>query len=139
MKGFEKYVAIKSRSSGTGVDCAVVVVSCRAMRMHGEALLGSTSATRLQTLEKGCVNLRRHIRNIRTHYGTPVVVAITRPTDDTDEEHRLVAAIAAEEGAAACVPAFNWSRGGEGAAKLAQAVVDATANKPTPQLRQLYE
>jgi hypothetical protein len=47
--------------------------------------------------------LRRHIRNIVTHYGVPVVVALGRPFEIKDEELALIRAVAKEEGAHDCV------------------------------------
>jgi hypothetical protein len=38
------------------------------------------AASQTEILKAGCVNVRKHIQNICTHYGTPVVVAITRPS-----------------------------------------------------------
>lgn len=38
--GMEKFVAIKTRVSGVVPDCAVLVLSARAMLMHGEYLIG---------------------------------------------------------------------------------------------------
>lgn len=138
--GFEKFVAIKSRASGVAPDCAVLVASVRALRMHGEVLLGEEGAKdRMKSLEVGCINMRRHIRNVRTHYGTPVVVAITRPTDDSPEEHKILEKAALEEGAYACVPTYGWSHGSKGAAPLAKAVMEVCDKQTrTPELRQLY-
>lgn len=135
--GWEKFVAIKSRASGTAPDCAVLVVSSRAMREHGAALVGEKASPREQ-LEAGSANLRRHVSNIRTHYGTPVVVAITRPEEDKSDEHQILARVAKEAGAFACIATHGWQAGSKGAQALAEAVLGATAGKPTPPLRQLY-
>merc|ERR1712000_701532 len=107
-------------------DATVIVVTLRAMREHGEALLGKGSDS-MATLKAGCVNLERHIRNIRTHYGTTVLVALNAFPVDTPEEQKLVADIALAAGADACVPTYGWSSGSKGAARLAQALVDITA------------
>lgn len=138
--GFEKYAAIKSRAAGVQPDCAVLVVTVRAMIMHGEYEAGEAASTmsKVQLLEKGCVNMRRHIRNIVQNFGTPVVVAINPWKDHKQEEEEVIARIAKEEGAADCVVTYGWAKGSGGAAKLAQAVVDAVKDKPTPPLKQLY-
>ena len=137
--GFEKFVAIKSRVSHVMPDAAVIVVTLRAMRMHGEALLGG-NADSMATLKAGCVNLEQHIKNICSHYGSTVLVALNAFPEDSAEEHKAVTDVALAAGAAACVPTFGWSEGSKGAAKLAQALVDVTSSKKgtTPELKQLY-
>lgn len=137
--GYEKFVAIKSRVSGVAPDVAVIVVTLRAMRMHGEAVLGDSTADARKTLKAGCVNLERHVRNICTYYGTPVVVAINAFPTDTADEMQIVADVALGAGAAKCVPTFGWSSGSEGAARLAEAVIHVSdSHSSTPELQQLY-
>jgi methylenetetrahydrofolate dehydrogenase (NADP+)/methenyltetrahydrofolate cyclohydrolase/formyltetrahydrofolate synthetase len=136
--GFEKFVGIKSRATGVAPDVAVIVMSSRAMRMHGEYLLGE-GADPQHTLERGCENVKRHIHNLVTHYHTPVVVAITRSDETTPAEAAMLERICVEAGAQACVPFFGWSGGSAGAERLARAVLSVTdAQKSTPQLKQLY-
>ncbi len=50
----------------------------------------ATGKDPLETLEKGCVNVERHIRNIVAHYSTPVVVAITRAAETPAAELALI-------------------------------------------------
>jgi formate--tetrahydrofolate ligase len=69
-------------------------------------------------------NLRRHLRNIRTVYGVPAVVAINRFPSDTDLEVKTLVDLVAEEGMIA-VPATHFSEGGAGAVPLAEAVLAA--------------
>ncbi len=113
-------------------------MSSRAMRMHGEYLLGE-GADPKATLERGCENVKRHIHNLVTHYATPVIVAITRSNENTPEELALLERVCVAAGAHACVPFFGWSTGSEGSERLARAVLSVTeAQKSTPQLKQLY-
>ena len=131
--GFEKAVNIKARQSGLNVDCAVIVASIRALKMHGEAFTitpGKKSDSKemtkenLPAVEKGFQNLARHIANIRQH-GVPAVVVLNRFTSDTEAEVALVKKLAIEAGAHAAVMSDGWAKGGEGCIELAQAVVDA--------------
>ena len=69
-------------------------------------------------------NLHRHLGIVR-EFGLPCVVAVNRRPDDTDEEVELVQRLALEAGAYAAEVNEGFARGGEGAAELAHAVVDA--------------
>ena len=78
----------------------------------------------LAAVEKGAANLRRHLGIVKT-FGLPCVVAVNRRPGDTDEEVALVKRLAMEAGAFGAEVNDGFSRGGEGAAELAQAVADA--------------
>ena len=41
-------------------------------------------------LEKGLVNLERHVNNLKNHYGLPVVVGINGFSFDTDKEREIL-------------------------------------------------
>lgn len=142
--GFEKLVNVKCRQSGLKVDCAVVVASIRALKMHGGAFdvrpgvpIDEKLVTKenMKALEKGCENLAKQIENVHIH-GLPAVVAVNRFTSDTDREIELVRKKALEAGAEDAVPVDCWAKGGVGAVQLAEAVV-AAVDKPH-QMRFLY-
>jgi len=63
-------------------------------------------------------------------FGIPVVVAVNSFADDTQAEVELVRQAALEAGAEDSVVARHWMEGGEGAVKLAEAVIKA-AEKPS--------
>jgi methylenetetrahydrofolate dehydrogenase (NADP+)/methenyltetrahydrofolate cyclohydrolase/formyltetrahydrofolate synthetase/formate--tetrahydrofolate ligase len=130
--GMEKFFDIKCRYSGLIPDAVVLVATIRALKMHGGGptvkpgapLDKAYTEENLELLEAGLVNLGAHIRNARK-FGIPVVVAVNRFTTDTDAEVEMVRDYALEQGAFESVPTEHWAKGGEGAAKLAQAVVEA--------------
>ncbi|MGA2879266.1 MAG: formate--tetrahydrofolate ligase [Bryobacteraceae bacterium] len=134
--GFEKFCNIKCRYSGLKPDAAVLVATIRALKMHGggpkvvagKALAHEYTAENLGLLEKGCSNLIRLIANVRS-FGIPVVVAINRFKDDTDNEVALVRKLAIEAGAADAVVSNHWALGGAGAVDLGKAVI-AACQKP---------
>jgi formyltetrahydrofolate synthetase len=64
-------------------------------------------------------------------YGLPCVLAINRFPSDTDEEIALVAELAAEVGAETTVVNDGFSKGGDGAVALAEAVVAAVEQPNT--------
>jgi len=142
--GAEKFLNIKCRASGLKPNCAVVVATVRALKMHGGA--GKVVAGKpmpeelikenLPALEKGCANLQKHIENMKLH-GIPVVVAVNRFTNDTEKEIELIRKFAKQAGAEDAVPSEVWAYGGEGGKDLAQAVIKA-CEKPS-QFKFLYE
>jgi formyltetrahydrofolate synthetase len=60
-------------------------------------------------------------------YGLPAVVAINAFPTDSAAEHALVREAALKAGASDAVVSSNWAKGGDGAAKLAEAVDKACA------------
>ncbi|MGD2105474.1 MAG: formate--tetrahydrofolate ligase [Anaerolineae bacterium] len=130
--GMEKFFNIKCRYSGLVPDAVVLVATVRALKMHGGGptvkpgapLDKAYTEENLELLEQGLVNLGVHIRNAKK-FGIPVVVAVNRFTTDTDAEVELIRDYALEQGAFESIPTEHWAEGGEGAAKLAEAVVEA--------------
>src|SRR6188508_2370126 len=84
--GAEKFIDIKCRKSGLRPDACVIVATMRALKYHGGVDKADLVKQNLVAIEKGVTNLERHVRNIREHYGLPVVVSINRFTADTDAE-----------------------------------------------------
>jgi formate--tetrahydrofolate ligase len=83
-------------------------------------------------LEKGLVNLQRHVENVTKVYGIPCVVSINRFTFDTPTEIELVTKEMKALGVDV-VLANHWAEGGKGAADLAKKVVELCdkPSKPT--------
>jgi formate--tetrahydrofolate ligase len=129
--GFEKFWNLKCRISGLEPDAVVVVATVRALKMHGGgppvkpgvALDPAYSTEDLSLLESGCDNLISHIETV-LRSGVRPVVCINAFTTDTPAEHDLIRRLAAEHGARVAV-SDHWSRGGEGAVELAEAVMEA--------------
>ena len=122
--GAEKFVDIKCRKSGLRPDACVIVATIRALKYHGGVDKAALSTENLAALEKGIANLERHVRNVREHYGLPVVVSINRFTADTDAEIALLQKLMAPSGVPV-VLATHWADGGGGAEGVARAVVEA--------------
>src|SRR5216683_2708676 len=79
-------------------------------------------------LEKGLVNLERHVDNVQNVYGIPCVVSINRFTFDTPAEIELLQSKMKKMGVPV-VLATHWGDGAQGAAELAKIVV-ALCEKP---------
>ena len=127
--GAEKMFDIKCRVSGIVPNAAVIVCSVRALKLHGGAAIDTKDAASWKRPDpaaaaRGCVNLAKHIENVRL-FGLPAVVAINRFDSDTPEEIEAVRSAAMAAGAFAAVPADVWGRGGDGGRELAEAVLKA--------------
>jgi formate--tetrahydrofolate ligase len=135
--GAEKAFDIKCRVSGLTPSATVVVCSIRALKMHsgdfkvvaGKPLDPGLLKENIDAIERGAVNLEKHIENLRL-FGIPVVVAINKFTTDTDKEIATVIKRALAAGADDAVLSEVWAKGGEGGVALAKAVETAT-NKPS--------
>jgi formyltetrahydrofolate synthetase len=135
--GAEKFMNIKCRYSGLKPDCAVVVCTIRALKMHsgkysvvaGKPLDPGLQTEDLDAVQKGCTNLQAHIENMKK-FGVPVVVAINRFTSDSEREIELTRDLALAAGADDVALSEVHAKGGPGGAELAEAVVKA-ADKPS--------
>ena len=132
--GFEKFWNVKCRLSGLTPNVAVIIVTVRALKMHGGGprvasglpIPSDYTTENFQLLEEGISNLIHHIRTVKMS-GIQPVVSLNRFMTDTKEEIALIRRYVEREGAYFAV-AENWLRGGEGALELAEAVID-TSNK----------
>ena len=125
--GGEKFMDIVCRQSGFTPDCVVIVASVRALMMHGRADLKDESTMTLANLEKGLVNLDKHVENIGL-YGVPSVVCINRFQSDTEECIEAVRA-RCKKLKVRCVESEAFAKGGEGAVELAEAVSEECSKK----------
>ncbi len=120
--GAEKFVDIKCRKAGLKPSAAVVVATIRALKYHGGVELADLKNENLEALEKGAVNLERHIDNVRNNYGLHCVVAINRRAEDTDREIKLLIDRFATKGVRV-IAATHFADGGKGALELGREVV----------------
>jgi methylenetetrahydrofolate dehydrogenase (NADP+)/methenyltetrahydrofolate cyclohydrolase/formyltetrahydrofolate synthetase len=135
--GMEKFFDIKCRTSGLIPNAVVMVATVRALKMHGggpkvvagRPLDKAYTEENLELVRRGVCNLEAHIK-IARKFGIPVVVAINAFHTDTQAEWDVVREAALRAGAFDAVVTQHWAKGGEGAAKLAEAVVKAT-NEPS--------
>ena len=121
--GAEKFVDIKCRKTGLKPSAVVIVVTVRAMKYHGGAELANLTVEDIPALDKGLVNLERHVQNITQVYNLPCVVSINKFTSDTPAEIELIKKRMKALGVEV-VLASHWGEGGKGAAELAKVVVD---------------
>jgi formyltetrahydrofolate synthetase len=136
--GMEKLMDIVCRVGGLRPSAVVLVATVRALKHHGgvedDPRVGR--ARSLAAVAIGAANLRRHLGIVR-EFGLPCVVAVNRRPGDSDEEVELVRALALENGAFAAEVNEGFTKGGEGAAALAQAAADAC--EEATEFRFMYE
>ncbi|HEY5596069.1 MAG TPA: formate--tetrahydrofolate ligase [Candidatus Bipolaricaulota bacterium] len=138
--GAEKFFNIVCRLGGLTPSAAVVVVSLRALKMHGLNMWpvkqDVLKAENVQAIEKGFPNLDKHLANVQL-FGVPAVAAINRRPEDTDAEVNVVLKHCKSLGVLAAVSEV-WAHGGAGGATLAEAVVQTLEEKPS-RYKPLYE
>ncbi|HWA39614.1 MAG TPA: formate--tetrahydrofolate ligase [Burkholderiales bacterium] len=127
--GAEKFLDIKCRKTGLRPSAAVIVATMRALKYHGGVDVKEVSKENVAALEKGLVNLERHVENVSKVYNIPCVVSINKFTFDTPAEIDLVTARMKKLGVEV-VLANHWAEGGKGAADLAKIVV-GLCDKPS--------
>jgi len=123
--GFEKYMDIVMPSSGIKPAAAVLVTTVQSVRSQGEG-----------DLERGFLNLQKHISIVRG-FNVPAVVAINRFPHDTDEELARLEAFCVANGAAFAL-SEAYAKGGEGAVALAEKVVSLIESHPEASLHSSY-
>ena len=129
--GFEKACNIKAKAANNSPDCAVIVATLRGLKANsglydlrpGQAMPAELFEPNQAGLSAGFANLQWHINNV-SQYGVPVVVAINRFPQDSDEELqqlKLMIENLPQDVEVAISEAF--AKGGEGALPLARAVI----------------
>src|SRR3984885_5630885 len=124
--GAEKFVDIKRRKGGLVPAAAVIVATVRALKFHGGVEVADVGKENVAALEKGIVNLERHIDNVRNNYGLPCLVAINHRSEDTDAEVQVLIERAGSRGAKVIL-ARHYAEGGKGAIAVAEEVVKMAA------------
>jgi formate--tetrahydrofolate ligase len=135
--GAEKFLDIKCRKAGLKPSVVVLVATIRALKFHGGCEIADLNKEGCDYLEKGLVNLERHVNNLKNHYGLPVVVGINGFTFDTDAERKILQN-KSKELDVPIVSSTHWADGGAGAVELAETVVN-TIDDAENNFKYLYE
>ncbi len=127
---------IKCRMAGLKPDAVVLVATIRALKYNGGVPKSELSSENLAALEKGIVNLEKHIENLQK-YQVPVVVTLNSFLTDSKAETEYVEQFCKERG---CEFALSevWEKGGEGGVALAQKVLETLETKDS-RFAPLYE
>lgn len=134
--GAEKFMDIKCRIGDLKPDAVVLVATVRALKYNGGVAREKLNEENIQALEKGIVNLEKHIENV-AEFGVPCVVTLNQFVTDTPAELAFVKEFCEARG---CEFALSevWEKGGEGGIDLANKVIETIENKES-NFRFLYE
>jgi formate--tetrahydrofolate ligase len=125
--GAEKFFDIKCRMAKLKPDAVVLVATVRSLKYNGGADLKDAKTQNFSSLQKGIVNLEKHIENIKK-YGVPAIVAINKFPTDTEEELDFVMKRCEELGVEAQISEI-WAKGGKGGIDLAKKVLQVLRTK----------
>ena len=120
--GAEKFLDIKCRATGLAPSAVVLVATVRALKYNGGVAKTDLNQQNVEALKEGIPNLLRHVDNIQTVYGLPVVVAINAFPTDTAEELALVEEECKKRGVNVVLSEV-WAKGGKGGQALAEEVM----------------
>lgn len=125
--GAEKFFDIKCRMAGLAPDAVVLVATVRALKYNGGVPRAELDREDLKALEKGIVNLEKHMENLQK-YDVPVVVTLNSFATDTEAEVEYVRSFCEKRG---CEFALSrvWGEGGEGGTDLARKVLETLENR----------
>ena len=125
--GAEKFFDIKCRMADLKPDAVVLVATIRALKYNGGIPKTELEKENLDALQKGIVNLEKHIENLQK-YGVPVVVTLNQFITDTEAETSYVRDFCLNHG---CEFALSevWEKGGEGGTALAEKVLETLEKK----------
>ena len=134
--GAEKFLDIKCRKAGIEPDAVVCVATIKALKYHGGMPKEEITNESIEALEKGFGNLLKHVNNLKNVFGMNVIVAINKFNHDTEKEIKFLQDKLKEQGIELSL-VESWGKGGEGAADLAEKIVELT--KKESKLNFVYE
>ncbi|MCM1038524.1 MAG: formate--tetrahydrofolate ligase [Ruminococcus sp.] len=125
--GAEKFFDIKCNIAGLKPDAVVLVATIRALKYNGGIAKENLARENLEALQKGIVNLEKHIENLQK-YDVPIVVTLNSFLTDTNAELEYVQKFCEERG---CEFALSqvWEKGGAGGIELAKKVLHTLETK----------
>jgi len=135
--GAEKFFDITCQAGGYAPELCVLVVTCRALKMHGGVRRKKLGESDPDAVARGLPNMEKHIENIGK-FQVPVVVGVNRFASDAEEEIQVVLDRCHALGVRVAVADIH-SRGGDGGTELAQAVLDQVCDGCQLPLKPLYQ
>lgn len=136
--GAEKFCDIKCRLADIKPDVAVLVATVRALKYNGGVKKDQLTQENLEALKKGLPNLLKHIENMRTVFGLPVVVALNRFVSDSDDELEMIIKACADMGVKVALTEV-WEHGGKGGEQLANMVMQTLDDHPINTFKFAYD
>ncbi len=134
--GMEKFFDIVCCQANLRPDAVILVVSAKALKIHGGQDEDKLDKENLKTMERGFKNMDRHLQNI-AKFGVPAVVAINKFPNDSEDELRAIKRHCEAQGVRAVVSEVV-AKGGEGGKELAEAVLKVIQERSSC-FKPLYE
>ncbi|MDQ2049909.1 formate--tetrahydrofolate ligase [Natronolimnohabitans sp. A-GB9] len=139
--GAEKFFDIVAPAADIEPAAATLVVSVRALKYHGKDMwpveFDALEAPDVDAVENGFENLDRHVSVLRK-YGVPVVVAVNRFPDDTDDEVDAILEHCRADLDVRAAESTVYQDGGGGGIELAEAV-DAAIDDHDGEFEPIYD
>jgi len=140
--GAEKFMNIVCRLGELTPNAVVIVSSVRALKYHGEDMwpadFDAIDAAGTAAIERGFENLDAHVTNLQ-QFGVPVVVAVNRFPDDTDEEVQTVLDHCINDLGVRAAESAVFEKGSEGGVDLGERVIDAVESSDEDDFQYLYD
>lgn len=122
--GAEKFFDIVVRTGHIPPPSAcVIVATVKALKFHGD------EKDSIKSIEKGFENLKKHVENMKL-FGVPVIVALNKHSDDTEEEIKKFEELCSEANLEMALCEV-WEKGGEGGIELAQKLLNLIKKEPS--------
>ena len=135
--GAEKFFDIKCRKANIVPDMAILVATVKALKYNGGDVEKDLSDENLETLEKGIVNLGKHIENMKK-YQIPLIVCINKFSTDTDNEVNFIKKYC-ESLNVKCEVSTAFENGGDGSIELAKLVAETLDNSNSDDFKLIYD
>ena len=134
--GMEKFMDIKMRAMDNMPSAVVIVVSIRAIKIHGGVSEADMNNENVEAVIKGLANLEKHIESVQ-NYKVPYVIALNKFYTDTDQEINAIMNWAKKNNHEISLSEV-FTKGSEGGLDLARKVVKKAVkvdkNKPLYEL-----
>lgn len=125
--GAEKFMDIKCRKAGLKPDLSIIVATVKALKYNGYMPIENIKQKNMNYLEKGIVNLGKHIENMKK-YNVPVMVCINKFDTDDKEEIEFIRKYALKYDVPVEI-SEAYEKGSEGTVELANKVVEILNTK----------
>jgi formate--tetrahydrofolate ligase len=140
--GAEKFMNIVCRLGDMTPNAVVLVSSVRALQYHGNEQwpvdYDEIDESGVDAVRNGFANLDRHVSNLQK-FGVPVVVAVNRFPDDTDEEVEAVLEHCREDLGVRAAESQVFEKGSEGGVDLGENVLEAVEESDEEEFEFLYD
>lgn len=128
--GAEKFLDIKCREAGLKVSAVVIVATIKALKYHGNVKMKDILEENTEALEKGFMNLVKHVDTIQK-FGIPFVIALNKYHNDTENELNTFNRLAKEYNFPVALSEV-FAKGGDGGIELAKQVINSINGSHTP-------